>query len=773
MANSQNGVVMTLKALSMPIAASLALILMATGCGQAANTMVAGAGEDRLAAQDEIRGWLSWRGPEQNGVSRETDLPDQIDLDSPDQTWTYQLRGRGTPVIGNGRVYAMGYEGNGAELQEVLVCLDAGTGQVIWEHRFTEFLSDSIYHRFAISSPTIDPETGNVLCLTTAGLFSCFTADGELEWQHSMMSEYGRLTFPNGRTGSPLVDGELTIVHIIGSSWGPYGPARDRFYAFDKLTGEAVWSSAPGIGPRDSSFSYPVVTAEGDKRVLYAGLGGGSMVAVDVRTGDPLWRFAMAIGGINSSAVLYKDSLIAIHGKENVDSSVIGRMIAIKRGVLPESGAGPAELDPKQYELWRNDLVAFTSSPVLVGNRVYATGHTGELACVDADSGEVLWHEKLAPDQIHASPAWGDGKLYVPMNNGTFHIVRPSDQGAEVVQTVQLEGNCLGAPAIAGGRIYVHTTERLYGFGTGSGAALPGRAVPDAPPAGAPVRLQVIPADLVMQQGGTVPFRVRSVDANGIVASDNVASADWTGTPDGISMAGSEMRVGPNAEPTAFVLNASADGLAGTSRVRIVPRLPFSFDFENTTLAPHASEPGVFFARPPPYWLGATLKWEVREREGDNVLARTLDNPLFQRTISLIGHPDMSNYTVQTDILSDGNRRSMSSAGVLNQRYLIQLKGNYQQIEVSSNVDLLKETADFTITPNIWYTLKTRVDLEADGSGWIRAKAWPREEPEPDSWTIEVHHFNAHTHGSPGLFGFTPQSRFRVYIDNLSVTSNG
>ena len=133
----------------------------------------------------------------------------------------------------------------------------------------------------------------------------------------------------------------------------------------------------------------------------------------------------------------------------------------------------------------------------------------------------------------------------------------------------------------------------------------------------------------------------------------------------------------------------------------------------------------------------------------------------------------MSNYTVQLDTLTDGNRRSMSSVGVLNQRYLIQLKGNYQQIEVSSNVDLLKETADFSIRPNIWYTLKTRVDPEEDGSGWIRAKAWPREEPEPDSWTIEVHHLNAHTHGSPGLFGFTPQSRFRVYIDNLSVTSNG
>ena len=55
----------------------------------------------------------------------------------------------------------------------------------------------------------------------------------DLLWQTSMMEEYGRLTFPNGRTGAPVVEGDLLITRGITSSWGSEGPARDRFYAFD------------------------------------------------------------------------------------------------------------------------------------------------------------------------------------------------------------------------------------------------------------------------------------------------------------------------------------------------------------------------------------------------------------------------------------------------------------------------------------------------------------------------------------------------------------
>lgn len=720
----------------------------------------------------QAQGWLSWRGPQQNGTSLEQGLPDELSLDG-DHAWSYPLAGRGTPVTADGRVYTIGYDGDGAEIEELLICLDENTGKMIWEHRFKEFLTDIIYSRFSIGSPVIDAETSSVLCMSSSGLLSCFTRDGELIWQHSLMSEYGRLSFPNGRTGSPVIAGGLAVVHIISSSWGSHGPARDRFLAFDKDTGVSVWSSTPGGPPKDSSFSMPVVSVEKGKQVLFAGLGGGYLVCINLLTGDPIWRFLMATGGVNSSVLLYQDSVIAIHGRENIDNSLIGRMVSIRRGSQPEPGKGPVSLS-KSSELWRNRLTAFTSSPVLVGDRIYQTVQTGELACVDAETGRVLWHQKLAPDQLHASPVWGDGKLYVPMNNGSLYIIRPSDEGAEILQKLQLEGNCLGAPAIANGRILVHTTAKLYSLGGKAGKLPPARILSEMPAVGPAARLQVLPADYLARQGESLNFRVRSLDANGRVISESVNGVTWTNIPnDGVAMsADGLLTIAADAEPTVAVLRAELGDLAGTARFRIVPASTYVDDFEDAVLEPHPKERDVRYARPRSHWIGAGLKWEIRELEGDKVLAKTLDRPLFQRTMSLIGHPDSSNYTMSVDIMSDGNRRSMSSGGVVNQRYQIVLKGNHQALEISSNMEVLKESVPFAWQPKIWYRMKTRVDLLPDGSGWVRAKVWPRTEPEPEAWMLEVHPSHAHTHGSPGLYGFAPQSRFRVYLDNVSVIPN-
>ncbi len=733
--------------------------------------LVRGQGEHKL---DPGQNWLSWRGPQQNGTSLERGLPATLASDGPG-SWTLNIAGRGTPVIAGDRVYCLGYSGEGKELQERLLCLDAATGRILWEHRFSDFLTDVIYYRFSLGSPTIDPETGNVYHLSTAGLLSCFTADGKLVWQRAMMSEYGRLTFPNGRTGAPLVDGDLVIVHVISTSWGKYAPARDRFYAFDKKRGVCVWSCTPGGRPRDSSFSFPVVTTENGRRVLYAGLGGGNLVCVDVRTGDPVWKFQMSIGGINSSALLYKDRVIAVHGRENLDNSTIGRMVALRRVQTVKPGAPELKLDAKS-EIWRNDLAVFTSSPVLVDNRVYVTVHTGELCSVDADTGKVLWQEKLAPDQIHASPAWCDGRLYVPMNNGKFFVIRPTDAGAERLQELDLEGNCLAAPAIAHGRVYVHTTEKLYCFGGGRAPARPAKVtrVASQPAVGAAVRLQVVPADAVLHLGMQRRFTVRSLDANGRIKDPQIPSADleWQGLPPGTRMAAGTLDIPAEAAPWAGVIRVRSGALGATARVRIVRAAPYLLDFEHTSLRPHPRQKGVLFAHPPRYWVGAMKKWEVRKLGDSNVLAKTIAIPLFQRTMSFIGYPEMSNYTIQADILSDGNRRTMSTAGLVNQRFLVTLKGNYQRLEITSNVELLKESVKFRWKPKTWYRLKTRVDVSKDGSGWIRAKAWPRAEDEPEKWTLEVAYPHMHTHGAPGIYGFAPQSRFRVYLDNISVTPN-
>ena len=81
-----------------------------------------------------VQGWLHWRGPQQNGTSQETHLPDKWERGGTADLWSVPIKGRGTPVITGNRVYAWGYRGEGPELREVLACLDAGTGKSIWEH---------------------------------------------------------------------------------------------------------------------------------------------------------------------------------------------------------------------------------------------------------------------------------------------------------------------------------------------------------------------------------------------------------------------------------------------------------------------------------------------------------------------------------------------------------------------------------------------------------------------------------------------------------------
>ncbi len=728
----------------------------------------------------EVRGWLNWRGPQQDGTSLEKGLPEK-----PDELWSFQLPGRGTPVIANGRVYSWGYRGEQAALQEVLVCLEEATGKPLWEHTFRDFLSDVVYDRYSIGSPAIDAETGNVYLVTSPGLFLCFARDGKILWQHSLAEAFGRNTYPNGRTGAPCIEGDLVIVRGVTNNWGSQGPPRDRYYAFDKRGGQPVWDSTACLGPpylKDSSFATAVFDWWEGRRVFYTALGSGAVVCANAWTGEPIWRSQQIVGGYNSSVVLHQGKVIAIHAGQCLDSTETGRMLALRIPGADRLEPGkPIELGVKD-EAWRNPLSMFTSSPVLVGDRLYQFNESGELHCVDANKGTILWHRKLAPSQLHASPLWADGKLYAPMEDGSFYILKPTDTGADELAKVQLAGNALGSPAAWNGKVYVHTTRRLYCFGPkGDNTA----NLPPPPPAvevpkpGPAVRLQIVPNEILLRPGEKVSFKIYALDAKGQRVGPVTEPVTWAKFIPPTALVKAEMDAAFNAEgelvagtrASAGSWKATVGKLSGTARGRVVVNLPYREDFQAFNLTEKHPTEGMF-AYPPLAWVGARLRWDVREKDGSNVLAKTTDTMILQRALTFVGHPAESGYTIAADLMSDGNRRGMGEMGLINQRYLIALKGNHDKIEVNSNLERFKVSVPFTLTPKTWYRLKTRVDVAADGVGMIRAKVWKRAEAEPEAWTLEARHENAHKEGVPGFYGFSSQPAWRVYMDNLEITPN-
>ncbi len=720
-----------------------------------------------------VDGWLNWRGPLQTGVSLEKNLPDSIDPEGESHLWSYPVKGGGAPVIADGRVYVFGYyeENDGTLVEETLLCLDADTGEKLWEYRSRDFLSDNVYNRYGIGSPCVDPETGNVYFMPTSGLALAFDRDGNKLWERSMLEEFWRLTFPNGRTGGPVIEGDFVIFRGITANWGTTGPPGDRFYGFNKHTGELAWHSSPDVRPVDSSNSSPTFGDLDGRRVFIAGTGSGSIICSNALTGEPVWRVTISQGGVNGTVLFYgDDKIIAVHGKENIDTTAKGRLVCYRIPTEYPTGDKPVILSPSD-EIWRNDEhVSFSSSPVLHDGRVYTTIATGSLLCVDADTGETLWSLKLAPDQLHASPLYADDKLYVPMADGKAYVVKPHDDRGEILDEVDMGAICLAAPSAYAGKVYIQTKEALHCFGEEGGKFVgvktPKTRIKDKKIAA----LQVVPAEIALMQGQSVDFTVWGLNAVGqrIKKLDKV---EWDTGPLAAKVSGKTLTVNRDAPYAAGMIKATANGVSTSIRGRVVAGPSYSEDFESFELNSknYLGEAASF---PPSFWLGARVKWSVVEREGEKVVANVLDSVIKQRTMNFVGHHDLSNYTFSADVLTDGNRRIMSSIGLVNQRYLITLVGNWRILEVSSNHDRLKESVPFNVKANTWYRLKTTIQDNRDGTGVVKAKAWVRGEPEPDAWTIEVPVDKLHPKGAPAIFALSPQAQKRVFIDNLEITPN-
>ena len=428
-------------------------------------------------------------------------------------------------------------------------------------------------------------------------------------------------------------------------------------------------------------------------------------------------------------------------------------------------------------------MEAFTSTPVYKDDRVYTTIKRGELICLDAGTGEEIWTLKLAPDQVHASPVWADGKLFVPMFDGQVSVVKDTGHEGVVISQVQLDGSCLAAPAVAHGRVFVQSKKRLYCFGSNKIApAFISHQSEKELSSQKAVSLQVIPAEFALKSGDSLAFKVFSLNENGqriAEIEEGLSWAKWI-PPTAKVQSKVDAEIRPNgilvaekdATLSAGAIRVSKGDLHGVTRGRILQDLPYEENFEEGFSLTQKSSDQIPFSYATLAWLGARMRWQVQELSGNLVAGNTLDRILFQRAINFVGHKDMNNYTAEADVMTDGDRRTKSNIGLINQRYIFALIGNGQKLEIVSNYDRFRHSVPFSFKTNIWYTLKTRVDIIEDGTGMIRAKDWPKSAEEPDQWTIEVAHETPHLQGAPGVYAMSPQSKKKVYFDNLSIRYN-
>ena len=178
--------------------------------------------------------------------------------------------------------------------------------------------------------------------------------------------------------------------------------------------------------------------------------------------------------------------------------------------------------------------------------------------------------------------------------------------------------------------------------------------------------------------------------------------------------------------------------------------------------------------------MAPAIAHQTREVDGNKVMVKVTTIPKGTRSQSWMGPTDLHDYTVQADVLgvpaqSPGSEVvKLADAGLIAQRYTLDLMGAKQQVQIRSwtpQIDTrFSKSVPYAWVPNKWYSLKFQA-VTAGSTTLLKGKVWPRDEKEPDDWTIEAVDETGNMNGSPGLFGNANEAE--ILYDNISVTPNG
>jgi outer membrane protein assembly factor BamB len=403
--------------------------------------------------------WPGWGGPTRQFVSSATGLANTWPAGGPKKLWSRPLgEGHSTIVVDNGRLYTIYRPSTGVRNQfkaeEVVIALDAASGQTLWQHTYAAPIAGMDFSRGA--GPHVTPLiVGSRLFAagTNKQFFALDKGTGKVLWAHDFVKEYGApaniVKYPvrPGYASSPLAYRDTIIAMVGGAGHG--------VMAFRQDNGEVVWRA--GTFSDIAQASPLLINVQGQDQLVVTSNDG--VHGLDPATGAPLWGPVAndPQQGVHISTPVWSeaDRLLFFTAAYAGGSKVLE---------LSRSGN---TTDVK--ELWFNKRMRVHFSNVLRIGNVYvgSSGDSGPsfLTAIDARTGEVAWQDRTFRK---ASMVQADGKVLLLDEDGTLALLSVSPESVKVLSQASVAAaTSWTAPTLVKTTLYVRDRVNIMAFDLG------------------------------------------------------------------------------------------------------------------------------------------------------------------------------------------------------------------------------------------------------------------------------------------------------------------
>jgi outer membrane protein assembly factor BamB len=415
----------------------------------------------RLSADN----WPAWRGPMLNGICQEDQLPIHWS-DSKNIAWKAPLPGTAgsTPVIWGEQIFLTSASSQDNSQGDLLLLAFSTSGQPLWRDVLDSGNRALRGDEGNLASPSPSTDGKHVWALAGTGKLACYDTGGKREWMVDLGLRYGKLQINFGLASTPILHKGRLYLQLIHGDGDP-ATREARVVCLDAATGDQVWVQPRASDAADEcEQAYATPTLYHDSRQwLLLTHGADYLLAHALSDGRELWR----CGGINSPGNYHHTLRLVASPVANEQMIVVptaknGPVLAI-RPAPPSSDQQGSDSGPSNSHelLWTcPNSTPDIPSPLIKDGLVYLCRENGNLICLNAQTGHIVYQHRTVRDRHRASPVWADGKIYLTSRGGIitviqagvdFKILAQNDMGEEMTSS----------PAIADGTIYLRTFNSL------------------------------------------------------------------------------------------------------------------------------------------------------------------------------------------------------------------------------------------------------------------------------------------------------------------------